>query len=403
MNSVTSNYAPDEIVFAKNNKSRNSIIIYKIDSFTFPKDIELLFSSLNQRDAASNSLNVLLDDVLQILAQGKISRIPRVSKNTNIDDLFNVLFNAFQDLDYYSVIHYELEMGLWKENWNHHMLLMKDYKAVGDRRNYGILLNMYNTSGIVYYPQFYGVISQVWDMIEYGYIEEAETHIDYLLKKDDSRLTRICSDINYTNILLLSGKHQQALNRYKDIMQYLNKEERYFYLLKDFDTMRWMGYNQLYNNIFLNICSNLGYNGRFFYTSFEGHLECNNIDSILCSRKWHWREGRTHIIVSYRSFNGIGNCTYNFVEYEINFGGRIFDVLPFGMDESNNIESKAKIFCQYRLTGTNKRLFLEEYDAARDYISSGEIIKLTNSDFHVKILYNGNPNQQGKIRKYKAI
>ena len=71
-NSVSANYAPDELVFAKNNKPRNAIIIYRIDSYGFPDDIELLFAALNQRDIAYDSIEVILDDIKHILAEGEI-------------------------------------------------------------------------------------------------------------------------------------------------------------------------------------------------------------------------------------------------------------------------------------------------------------------------------------------
>ena len=84
-NSVSANYAPDELVFAKNHKPRNAIIIYHIDSYGFPDDIELLFASLNQRDIASDSIEVILDDIKHLLAEGEISRTPRVTKSTSVD------------------------------------------------------------------------------------------------------------------------------------------------------------------------------------------------------------------------------------------------------------------------------------------------------------------------------
>ena len=72
-NSVAANYAPDELVFAKNNKPRNSIIVYRIDSSVFPDDIELLLSSLNHRNIENDPIKVVLDDILQILAQDRKS------------------------------------------------------------------------------------------------------------------------------------------------------------------------------------------------------------------------------------------------------------------------------------------------------------------------------------------
>ena len=190
-------------------------------------------SSINQRDAASDSLEVILDDILYLLSQENISNIPRVTKRTSVDAPFKELFDAFRHLEFYSVIHQELLHGYWNENWNHHLLLMRAYRMVGDRRNYGILLNMYQQSGIVYYPAFYGAISQVWDMIELGYINEAKTHVKGLLGNHKTLLEKVCSEVNYTHILLLSGEHQKALNNYKDILIQLNNQARYTYLLKD--------------------------------------------------------------------------------------------------------------------------------------------------------------------------
>ena len=402
-NSVTANYAPDEIVYAKNNKPRNAIIVYRIDSCAFPDDIELLFSSLNHRDINADSFEVILDDIKQILAEGSISRIPHVTKNTEIDSYFHEFLDLWYDKDFYSVIFQENETGCWKSNWNHHLLLMKAYKLVGDRKNYGLLLNMYQASGIVYYPKFYGVISQVWDMIEFGYIKEAKTHVKNLLQATNSLSNKICSEVNYSHILLLSGEHQEALNNYKDILQSLDRLERYSYLLKDFDTLNWIGYNQLNFGVISSICHNIGYKLKRFNTNLEGHLACTRYENTLCSHRWHWRESRLHIILSFRRFNNVGNSIYYFVEYDRNLLGKLFDALPFGVDESDTIQGMDKAFCQYRLTKLNDRLFLEEYDPMSEIISCGEIIRLNSKELHIKILDNGNPQLAGKIRKYKAI
>ena len=91
------------------------------------------------------------------------------------------------------------------------------------------------------------------------------------------------------------------------------------------------------------------------------------------------------------------------MEYERNLLGKLFDALPFGVDESDTIQGMDKAFCQYRLTKLNDRLFLEEYDPMSEIISCGEIIRLNSKELHIKILDNGNPQLAGKIRKYKAI
>mgnify|MGYP000003473626 CR=1 FL=1 len=401
--SVASNYAPDELVYAKNNKPRNSIIVYKIDSCSFPDDIELLFASLNQRTASSDSIEVLFDDILELLAQGEISRVPRVSKSSSIDKQFQMMLEDFRNQNFYLVIHKELENGFWKENWNHHLLLMKTYEIVGDRQNYGILLNMYQNSGIVYYPIFYGVISQVWDMLKLGYVTEAKSHLQKLRENSKSRTDVICSNVNYTHILLLNGYHQDALNNYKEILRKLDCQERYSLLLKDFDTLRWIGYNQLNDGVFSKICSNLGYDGRKFVTSLEGHLKCTEYEKLLCSNKWHWREHRIRIVLSFRNFNGSGNTMYNFIEYDKNFLGKVFDVLPHGLDESNTILNSGKAFCQYRLSVINGHLIIEEYNPINEDVSCGEIIYLNKKELHIRIIENGNEQQKGRIRKYKAV
>ena len=402
-NSVTANYAPDELVYAKNHKSRDSIIVYRIDSYTFPDDIELLLSSLNHRDVANDPFEVLLDDILHILAQGSISRIPRVTKRTTIDASFENLLEAFYNLDFYSIVRYEIDSRNWEDNWNHHLLLMKTYKYVGDRRNYDVLLKMYQSSGIVYYPNFYDAISQVWDMIEFGFVKEAETHKRGLLQNYDSVIDRICSEVNFTHLLLLSGDHQEALNRYKDILKSLKTEERYSFLLKDFDTINWLGYNQLNSGVISRICSNIGYRLRAFVTSVDGHMACEGYEKTMYSHRWHWRDGRLHIILSFRSFNGIGNSIYSLVEYERSILGRIFNVLPFGLGESNAIQNTGKVFCQFRITKRGGRLFLEEYNPMTEDISCGEILRLNNKELHIKILYNGDSQMVGKVRKFEAV
>ena len=402
-NSVSANYAPDELVFAKNNKPRNAIIIYRIDSYGFPDDIELLFAALNQRDLASDSIEVILDDIKHLLAEGEISRTPRVTKSTSVDTSLNELLDAFRKLDFYSVIYREIETGYWKDNWNHHLLLMKSYKSVGDRRNYGILLNQYQNSGIVYYPQFYNVISQVWHMIEFGFIKEAKTHIRDLLQAKQTVADKICSQVNYTHLLLLSGEHQEALNNYKDILQTLNANARYSYLLKDFDVLNWIGYNQLKCNVISSICAHIEYKQKAFNTSMESHLACKSYEEILCSHRWHYRENRLHIILSFRVFNNVGNAIYYFVEYERSVLGKLFDILPFGIDESSIIQKTGRAFCQYRLTKKDGRVFIEEFNPVTEVVSCGELIRITNKELHIMILDNGNPQLAGKIRKYKAI
>lgn len=402
-NSVTSNYAPDEFVFAKNNKSRNAIIVYRIDNCRFPDDIELLFSSLNQRYLESDSIEILFDDILHSLAQGEISSYPRVSKNTNIDTYFRNLYNDFYNQNYYLVIQQEIENGFWKENWNHHLLLMKAYGIVGDRGNYGILLNMYQTSGILFFPEFYGYISQLWDMIKLGYIKEAQSYLHAVSNAKMTNVDKICYKVNATHIALFSGNHQDALNQYKELLRHLSIQDRYSYLLKDFNTLRWLGYNQFNNKVMLDICSNIGYNPQVCFTTFEGHLACHKYEKLLSEKRWHWREGRTHIVLSFRSFNDYGNTLYYFVEHDKNILGKLFDTLPYGLDETDRITRTGKAFCQYRLTYINGHLIIEEFNPLSEEISCGEIIRLTQKDLHIQIIKNGNAELKGKVRKFEAI
>ena len=88
---------------------------------------------------------------------------------------------------------------------------------------------------------------------------------------------------------------------------------------------------------------------------------------------------------------------------ERNFLGRIFNVLPFGIGESNTIQNTGKIFCQYRITKRGGRLFLEEYNPMTEDISCGEILRLNDKELHIKILYNGNQQMVGQLRKFDAV
>lgn len=402
-NSVTAKYAPDEVVFAKNNKPRNAIIVYRIDTCCFPDDIELLFSSLNQRSITSDPIETLFDDILHLLAQGEISKMPRMSKNTNIDNSLEKIFYAFCNQDFYLVVQQEIANGFWKENWNHHLLLMKAYEIIGDRRNYGVLLNLYQTSGIVFFPTFYGFISQLWDMLKFGYVEEARKHLKMFSGKKLTKVDEICYEVNSTHIELFSGKCQEALNRYMELLRHLNNQERYLYLLKDFNTLIWLGYNQFYNKIMFEVCCHIGYNIRFCFTTLEGHMRCKGYEKLLLANKWHWREGRIHMVLSFRNFNDYGNTIYNFIEYDRSILGRLFNVLPFGLDESNKISNTGRAFCQYRLTMVDKKLIIEEFNPITEEIFCGQIVCLNRKELHIKILENGNGYMKGKIRKFSAI
>lgn len=379
-NSVTSNYAPDELVFAKNNKPRNAIIVYRVDSSSFPDDIELLFSSLNQRTMESDSIEILIDDILYLLAQGEISRTPRVSKNTNIDQTFKNLFHDFCNQDYYFVIQQEIEAGYWKENWNHHFLLMITYAKIGDRGNYGYLLKSYLTSGIIYFPNFYGYISQLWDMIKFGFIKEAQKQLQAVHQTKLSQEDRLCFEINSTHIELLTGSVQEALNQYKEILKHLSFQERFAYVIKDFNTLNWIGYNQLKEKTMLATCTNLGYMPLGILTTLEGHLACKRFENMLSANRWHWREGRIHIVLSFRTFNDCGNTIYYFVEHDKNILGKIFNVLPYGLDESDKIERTSRTFCQYRLNMIDRHLIIEEFNPISEEIYSGEIIHLNSNN-----------------------
>ena len=135
----------------------------------------------------------------------------------------------------------------------------------------------------------------------------------------------------------------------------------------------------------------------------ESHLACKSYEEILCSHRWHYRENRLHIILSFRVFNNVGNAIYYFVEYERSVLGKLFDILPFGIDESSIIQKTGKAFCQYRLTKKDGRVFIEEFNPVTEVVSCGELIRITNKELHIMILDNGNPQLAGKIRKYKAI
>lgn len=402
-NSVSANYAPDELVFAKNNKPRNSIIVYRIDSCRFPSDIELLLSSLNHRDSSSDSIHVIIDDIYQILAKGEISNFPKVSKSTDEDENFKKLYNSFLSFDFYSIVFNEIKNRYWEYNWNHHLLLMKTYEIVGDRHNYSILLKNYQNSGIYYYPKFYGLIPQIWDMIKMGFSSETHSHIKNIASQIVTREDKICSDVNYSHILLLAGHSQDAINYYVDISKRLTKSELYQYLLKDFDTIKWTGFNSLSESKFKVVSSSLGYSGRNILTSISGHNLCKEYENLLVSKRWHYREQRTHIVLAFKIFNGSGNTIYYFEERDKNILGRLFNVLPYGLDETNTILRNGKAFCQYRLSIVKGCLILEEYNPLTEQISIGEIVKLNAKELHIKVLDNGNISSRGEIRKFKAI
>ena len=402
-NSIASNYAPDELVYAKNNKPRNSIIIYRIDTCVFPDDIEFLISSLNYRDASIDSVEVILDDIMQLLAQGSISRIPKITKSVRIDSAINDLLNLYHNLDYYSIIYYENENGKWKDNWNHHLLLMMAYKRIGDRRNYSTLLNLYQTSGAPYYPDFYNIVSQIWDMIEFGFINEAIVHVNNIPTQKLSPINQICSQVNYAHLLLFSGDFQNAFNKYREISLSLDEQSIYTYLLKDFDTLNWIGFNQLRVNNMSFICQQFGYKLRTFNTTIEGHSVCRNYERLLSSHRWYYKEESIHINLSFKVFNGIGNSIYYLFNYKKNLLGKFFNYLPFGLDESEWIDRSSKIFCQFRLSQRNNKLFIEEYNPITEVISCGEIVRLNNKELHIKILDNRNPKSMNIIRKYQAI
>lgn len=402
-NSVASNYAPDELTYAKNNKPRNSIIVYRIDTCVFPDDIEFLISSLNHRDAMSDSVEVILDDILQLLAQGRISRIPQVTKSVKIDNSINDLLELYRNLEYYSIIYYENENGKWKENWNHHLLMMMTYKRIGDRHNYGILLNLYQTSGISYYPEFYNVVSQIWDMIEFGFIDEAKTHFNNMPTQRLSPINQICLQVNYAHLLLFSGDFQNALNKYREISFSLTSESIYTYLFKDFNTLNWIGYNQLRVNNMSFICQQFEYQLKSFNTTIAGHLACRDYEQLLSSHRWYYKEDSIHINLSFKVFNGVGNSIYYLFIYKKNLIGKLFPYLPFGLDESERIDKSSKIFSQFRLTKKGSSLFIEEFNPKTEVISCGEIVRLNNKELHIKILDNGDPSSKGKIRKYQAL
>lgn len=94
VNSIYSNYAPDEIIFAKGHKARNSIIVYRIDDSIFPPDIELLFSSLNHRNASVDSIKTIIDDCNKLLSQKLISSTPKVNQSN--DGFLNIFIEKFE-------------------------------------------------------------------------------------------------------------------------------------------------------------------------------------------------------------------------------------------------------------------------------------------------------------------
>lgn len=400
-NSVTARYAAREIVFANEKKARNALIVYKIAPCNFPPDIELLLSSLNQRDSAYDSIAVLIDDCSQLLAEGEISNLPKVSKSQESDPDFINLLDHFQNQDYFGVISAEIKTGNWRENWNHHLLLMKAYVMVGDRGNYTILLNQYLSSHILYFPSFYTIVGQVWDMIKMGFYEETEALYSFASKIEITPEESLCLKVNYNHILALEGKIQAAINNFRDLMNNLNRQERKKLIGKDFDTLRWIGNYDLINVKLEAISNYLGFVPQKIYTDRVSKSSLSGYIEILEGHPWHCTEGDYTITLAYKAINGVGNIIYYITKNLNPYSHGIFGLLPWNNESPRIITSK--IHCQYRLAAVNQHLIIEEFNPLSEEISVGEILNIDKKHLKVKIIYNGNEKDKGRIRKYKNL
>lgn len=226
----------------------------------------------------------------------------------------------------------------------------------------------------------------VWTAEKLGRFDLADSLYSIMRERNIDWTTNIADITNYGHILLMNGLVSDAIKYYaKASAIYISqnhqmKEADVRNIIKrtitnDFSTMRWLDVgNQAYID---EAAHKLGISIRPFYSSLADSTTTEQIHQELIGT---WALSDSSIVVSIHPKTPI--CQYRFFKK----GDEFYRTLT-----------------NCRFSERNGHTYWEELDQDAEYISSCEITSLSDNEFSVKIIENGNGQEKGIIRTFYRV
>lgn len=226
----------------------------------------------------------------------------------------------------------------------------------------------------------------VWTAEKLGRFDLADS-LYSIMKEHNINWTSNTADIvNYGHILLMNGKVSDAINYYKmaettgiiqsPLMKEIEvKNQIRRSVINDFAAFRWLDVgNQDYVD---DAANKLGIIIRPFYTSIADSSTTELIHKKLIGT---WALSDSSIVINIHPKVPI--CQYKF----FNEGNEFYRGLT-----------------NCRFSKINGHNYWEELNQEGDKISSSEITSLSDNEFFVKIINNGNDDDKGRVRIYYRV
>lgn len=226
----------------------------------------------------------------------------------------------------------------------------------------------------------------IWTSEKLGRFDLADS-LYIIMKEQNIDWTSNTADIvNYGHISLMNGNVSDAINYYKiaestgislnplmkdsEIKNQIRRN-----LINDFSTFRWLDVG---NQAYIDEAANkLGIKLRSFYTTVADSTTTDVIHQKLIGC---WALSDSSIVISIHP--KVPTCQYKFF---------------------SDGKEKYRAHTNCRFSNINGHTFWEELDQDTETISTGEITSLSESEFSVKIIDNGNAQEKGCVRTYHRV
>lgn len=226
----------------------------------------------------------------------------------------------------------------------------------------------------------------VWTAEKLGRFDLADSLYTIMREYNIDWTTNPADISNYGHILLMNGQVSEAISYYTmantigisqnpQMEETLVRNQIKMSLTNDFSTMRWL---EVGNQDYIDeAAQRLGIVIRPFYTSIADSTTTELIHEKLIGM---WALSDSSLVISIHPKVQI--CQYK----------AFMDGNEFNRGLTN---------CRFSMT--NGQTFWEELNQETEYISSGEIISLSETEFSVKIVDNGNDADKGRVRTFYRV
>ena len=226
----------------------------------------------------------------------------------------------------------------------------------------------------------------VWTAEKLGRFDLADSLYSIMRECNIDWTTNTADIMNYGHIQLMKGKISEAIRYYtmayavgisqnSQLKETLVRDQLKRSLTNDFSTMCWLEVGN--KDYIYEATHKLGITIRPFYTSIADSLTTEKIHQKLVGT---WALSDSSIVISIHP--NVPICQYRQFEK--------------GVELMRGLTN-----CRFsKIDGCT---FWEELDQKKEYISSGEITSLSETEFSVKILDNGIDADKGSVRTYYRV